>query len=161
MEMIDYQPLYQLRQSDDKVLRLSDINNRGHNGVVISLLIQHLLLLRDQLLDHIGKLAGKGLSYLRAGILGSHSLTDFNETVQGDLVPVLHVLFFLLHQLHFLPGIINQRGNGLFIRRAQGMSKHIVNLFSDRPGAIAQHMGKRLVLPMNIRQKMLRPFGQI
>ena len=64
-------------------------------------------------------------------------------------------------KLHLLFRIINQCRQSFFVLSTQRMSKNFLNFFLNRTGTILQHMGKRLVLSMNICQEMFCTFGKI
>ena len=115
MKMIHNQSLDQLCKGNDEILRSSNVNNGIHNGVVISFLVQNLCLLRDQFLDHIGVISRQGLAYLGSGIFGGSRLAQLDQTVQGDLVPVLHVRLFFLHIGNLFLGIVHKSCQGTFV----------------------------------------------
>ena len=161
MKMIHNQTLDQLCQCNDKILRTTNLNDGIHNGIIISLFVQHLRLLRNQFLDHICIIRRKCFPYLGSGILRCRSLTDFNQTIQSNLIPVLHILLIFLDQVHLFSWIVNQCCQRTFVIISQRMSKHIIDLLSHCTGTISQYMGKSLILPVKVRHKMLCSLRQI
>ena len=109
MEVIHHQPLDQGGNGRNKAFRPADPDDGHDDLVVVGFLVVDLRLLRDQLLNHIGKILRQSLAHLGACILAGSPLAHLDQTVQVDLVPVFHVVLVLLHDLHLLFGIINQR----------------------------------------------------
>ncbi len=159
--MVHNKALYQFTESHDKLPSSSHPDNGLYDGVVIGLFVSHIHLFRNQFLNHIGKLLGQSLSHLGPGVFAGSPLAHLDQAVQGNLVPVLPVLYMLQYLGHLLPGIINQGGQGLLVLAAQGVAEHIVDLAPHGPGSVSQHMGKRLVLAVDIREEMFGPLGQV
>ena len=107
--MIYDQTLDQFCKCNDKILRTADLNDRIYNRIIICLFIKNLRFLCDQFFDHIGIICGKSFSYFGPGIFGGCCLTDFNKTVESDLIPVFHIFFRIFNKIHLLFRIIDQR----------------------------------------------------
>ena len=95
VEMVHNQPLDQFAERHNEFLCPSHPYDGCDNGAVIRFLIPHIHLFRNQLLNHIGKLRRQGLAHFGAGILAGRPLAHLNQTVQGNLVPVLPVMYLL------------------------------------------------------------------
>ena len=80
---------------------------------------------------------------------------------QHDLVPVIHILFFFPDPLHLLPRIVDQGCQRLLVPTAHCVCKYIIDLALYRTRSVLQHMSKRFIFSVNIRQKMFRSFRQI
>ena len=111
MQMVYHKPLYEITQGNNEFRRPADADNRMDDFVIIRFLILHLFLFRNQFLNNIGKILGKGLPHLGTGIFGGYALGHLHQPVKGDFKPVLQVFLavLLLHdQLQLLLWIINQ-----------------------------------------------------
>ena len=161
MKMIHDQPLDQLCKGNDEVLRPAYLNNGIDNRIVIGFFVQHLRFFRDQFFDHIGVIRRKRFTDLGTGVLGRRGLAHLDQPVQSDLIPVLHILFCLLHQLDLLSGIIDQRRQRPLVAVAQRVAEHVVDLLAHSARAVPEHMGKSFVFSMKIRHKMFRPLRQV
>ena len=115
MKVVYNQSLDQFSKSDNEVLCPADIYNGIHNGIVISLFIQNFCFLRDQLFDHICIIRRQCLTNLGSGIFGGSCLAHLNETVQSDLVPVLHIRLFFLHIGNFFLRVIHESCQGTLV----------------------------------------------
>ena len=56
MQVVNHQPLDQIAQRHDKLRRPADTDNGMDNLIIISFFVLHLRLLRNQLLNDIGKI---------------------------------------------------------------------------------------------------------
>ena len=145
-----------------KLLCPSNIDDGIHNGIVISLFIQNLRFLRDQLFDHIGIVSRKGLSHLGSGILGGGCLAHFNEAVQGDLVPVLHVRLGLFHIGNLLLGIIHKGLPGNVCHCCLRYVRiHRLSSYALHRNLFRSTWEKGLVLSVDVREEMLGALWQI
>ena len=108
MKMIHNKALDQLCQGNDKILCPADLNDRIDDGIVICFFVQNFRFLCDQFFNHIGIICGKSFSYFGPGIFGGCCLTDFNKTVERDLIPVFHIFFRIFDKIHLLFRIIDQ-----------------------------------------------------
>ena len=161
VEMVNDHSLDQVAERADKLRCPSDLDDRMDDLVVVRFLVLHLLLLRDQFLDHIGEVPRQRLSDLGSGIFGTHPLGDLHQPVQRDLVPVLNVFLFRAHDIQLFLRIVDQGCKRLLVPAAQRISELLVDLSSDGAGAVPQHMAELFIFPMYVRQKMLRPLRQI
>ncbi len=161
MQMIHYQTLNELRQGNNEIFRTVNGNDGIHDGVVVAFLIQHFGFFRNQFLNDVSIIFRQSFPHLGPGIFGRNLFADFDEPVQHDFVPVIHIRFRLPHVLDLLFRIVNERCQSTLIRCGQRVSEDIVNLLPYCPGTIPQHMGKCFVFPVNVCQKMFRPLGQI
>ena len=161
MKMIDRQALNQFAERYDKGFRPSHTDNRLDDRIVVGFLVLQIAALRQKFFQYIGKFLRKCLADLRTRVLARCPAADCDQTVQGDLVPVIRILLRLQNPAHLLRRIVNKGRQRLLVLTAQGISKYIVNLSLDGTGTIFQYMGKCLVFPMDIGQEMFRSFRQI
>lgn len=63
--------------------------------------------------------------------------------------------------LHLLPRIVDQGCQCLLVPTAHCVCKYIIDLALYRTRSVLQHMCKRFIFPVNIRQKMFRSFWKI
>ena len=131
VQMIDNQPLDQLRQCNDEILRLPQFHDCVDNCLIVSLLVQHLLLLCDQLLNDICIVLRQHLAHLGARILGRYGFAHLNQPIQRNLIPVLDIVLLPLYQLHLFLRIVNERCKRCLVRRTQRMAEYIINFLSD------------------------------
>ena len=125
--MIHDQTLDQFCKRNDKILRTADLNDRIDDGIVICFFVQNFRFLCDQFFNHIGIIYGKSFSYFGPGIFGGCCLTDFNKTVESDLIPVFHIFFCIFDKIHLLFRIINKSSKGLFIPATHSIPEYIIN----------------------------------
>ena len=161
MQVIHCKPLNQLTQGNDELLRLSDSDNRAHDRVIVRSLIHDIRLLRNQLFDDIGKILRQGFPHLGAGVFAGCPLADLNQTVQGNLVPVLHVVLFPLNPVHLLLGIINKSSKSLLGLATHSIPEDIIDFTAHCSRTILEHMGKCLIFPVDIRKEMLGSFRKV
>ena len=95
MEMVHNQPLDQFTEGHDEFLCPPHPYDGGHNGAVIGFLVPHVHLFRNQFFNHICKFRRQGLADFGAGVLAGRPLAHLNQAVQGNLVPVLLVMYLL------------------------------------------------------------------
>ena len=115
MKMIHNQTLDQFCQGNDKILCPADLNDGVDDSIVICLFVQDFRFFCNQLLDHIGIIRRECFTHLGSGIFGCRCLAHFDQTIKGDLVPVLHIFFMLFHNFHLFLGIIDQCGKRTFV----------------------------------------------
>ena len=136
MKMIYNQPLYQLCQGNDKILCAADVNNSIHNGIIIRFFVQYLCFFCDQLFDHIGIISRQSLTDLRPCIFGSSCFTQLDQTVQCDLIPVLHVRLCFLYIGDLLFWIIHKSSKRTLVTVTQSVSEYIVYFFPHCTGTV-------------------------
>ena len=161
MEPVNDQTLDQIAQSNDERPGAVDTDDRIDDPIIISLFVEHLFLFIDQLFNDISKIRRQRLAYLRSGIFGSHPLAHLDQTVEGDLIPVLQIRFGLFDQIQLLLRIIYERGQLLFIADTEGIAKFVINLGPHCSGPVFQHMKKLIRFPMDITDHMFRTFWQV
>ena len=81
--------------------------------------------------------------------------------VDGDVIPVIDVLFFLFHQLEFLTGIVDEGAEILLLRLPDLVAKYLIDLALDVAGGILEYMLESFEFSMNVCQEMLRAFGEV
>ena len=161
MQMIHRQSLDQLTKRHNKRFCSANSDDRAYNGVIIRLFVRNFRTYRDQLLDHISKFFRQCLSHFWSCVFACCAFTHFNQPVQCNLVPVLHTLFGLSDPIHLFFWIINKSSQRLFVSATQSISKYIINFTAHRTWAVLQHMWKRLIFSVNIRQEMFGSFRKI
>ena len=161
MKMIHNKPLNQFTKCYNKLLSSSDADNGTDNGRIIRFLICQSLLFCNQFFNYIREILRKRLSHFGAGILACRSLTDLDQTVERNLIPVIHIRFCLTDLFHLLPWIVDQCCQCLLISRTHRVCKHIIDLPLYRTRSVFEDMIERLIFTMHIRYKMLRPLWKI
>ena len=115
----------------------------------------------EHLVNDVGVLRRHGLADLGAGVLGAHQAADLNEPVEGDAVPLPHVLRLPLHLLQLLPWVVNEGGQLVPLVFGQGCGKQVVHLLPHHAGGRVEQVEKGLILPVDVRDKVLGPLGQV
>ena len=161
MQVVDHQPLDEFRDGDNELLCPANADNRGNDLIIVGFLVPHFRFLRDQFLDHIGKIFRQRLSHLGPGIFAGRPFAHLDQEIKMDSVPVLHVRLRLFDDIHLGLWIIDQCGKPLLVPGTHRIAEHLVNFLSDRPGSVLKDMGKSLVFPVNICQEMLGPLGKV
>ena len=115
----------------------------------------------EQFLDDVAVILGQGLADLGAGIFGRDQPAELHQLVEGDPVPLLQVVRIPADPLQLFPGIINQSGQLASLRLGQSGEKQLVHLLLHHAGAGVEDVQKRLILPVDIGDEMLRALGQI
>ena len=159
--MVYNKTLNQLCQCYNEVFRSSNRNNRVYNRIVVRFLIKNFTFLCNQFLNDICIILRQCFSHFGSRVFGGYRFAHLDQTIQRDLVPVLHIFFCLFYEFHFFLRVVDECGKRTFICRSERMPEYIIDFLSHSSGSIAQHMGKRLIFPVNICQKMLRTFWQI
>ena len=131
MQMIHDQPLDQLTERNDKFLRTAHPDNRIYNFIIIGFFIRKLRFLRNQLFNDISKIFGQCLPDFGTGIFACRPLTHLDQTIQRNLIPVLHVALFFFDPVHLLSRIINKSSKGLLIPATHSITKNIVNFSTN------------------------------
>ena len=164
MQVVDDQPADQLRDRLDKGCGPPDPDDRAHDLIVVGFLVLDVRLLRDQLLDHIGEILRHRLADLGPRIFGGRVFADLHQPVEHDLVPVIHLLRvrdLLLNERDLLRGVVDQRRELPDVLLRQRPAEDLVDLLSDGARPVAEHMGKRLIFPVDIRYEVLRALRQV
>ena len=114
----------------------------------------------QQFVDDIGKVRGKRLSDLRAGILRGDDPADIDQPDQRLMVPGGEVVGMLGPQRgELVMGVIDQCCElGAFLLR-NGIGVEQVDLFPDHPRCIVEDMGDRLIFSMQVADKVLGSLG--
>ena len=161
MEGINGKALNQVAQGCDEAVCLIQIDDGADDFVIIHFFISAHIILMEQFFQYVSKFLGQCFSDFGTGIFGRNNFADGNQTVQGDFVPVVHVLFCFCHLFQFLFGIINQRCQRFLFAFPQTCTKNGTDLVFDNAGSVAEYMAERFYFPMNIRNEVLCPFRQV
>ena len=161
MEGINGKALNQMAQGCDEAVCLIQIDDGADDFIIIHFLISAHIVLMEQFFQYVSKFLRQCFSDFGTGIFGRNNFADGNQTVQGDFVPVVHVLFCFCHLFQFLFGIINQRCQRFLFAFPQTCTKNGTDLIFDNAGSVAEYMAERFHFPMNIRNKVLCPFRQV
>ena len=95
-----------------------------------------------------------------AGILGGHRLTNRNQAINSRSAPVVKVLLAFLSAGDFRLCIVNQRSQIVTVPFAENRAVMLVDFGLDGTRRTFEHMNKRLVLPMEVTEKILRTLRQ-
>ena len=83
------------------------------------------------------------------------------QPVEGDPVPLLQIFCFPAHQLQLFPWIVDQRSQLTPLRLGQAGEEQLVHLFFYHAGAGVEDVQEGLILPVDVRDEMLRSLGQV
>ena len=161
MQLVNGQSLYDVAQSHNEIVgsacRDDGVYNNGHVGslvLVIGTFVQ-------QFFDDVGKLLWQRFANLATGVFRRHIATHLYQLVNGDVIPIVNVLFYGLHKFKLLLGVIDERAQLLFLAFPYSGSEYFAHLSLDIAGGIFQHMQKSLMLTMYVGQEVLGAFGQV
>ena len=161
VQQVDRQALYQIADSDNKIVRPSSRDDRANDLVHISGLIGLNRRLMQQLLNNVGELAGQCLPHLRPSIFRGDVTANTNQLVQCHLIPILQVTLLPFDQLQLFFRVIDQRAKLLFLGLTHRDTKYLVHLPFYGTRSILQHMPERLILAVQVAQEMFRALGQV
>ena len=161
MQVIHRQTLDQLAQLDQEVGGAADIDDGGDDVLVIIALVCILVVGVDQLVDDVGIFRRHGFAHLGARVLGADQTAHFNEPVEGDAVPLPHILGDALNLLQLLLRIVDQRGQLVALAAGHGGAEQILHLFAHHAGGGDENMLECLVLAVHVGDKVLRALGQV
>ena len=108
MQLVYHQSLNDVCQGNDKVIGTSSRDNGLKDNVVISHLIRNASIFVQELLNDVTEIFGQRFSHFRARIFAGHITTHHYQLVQGNVIPIVNILFGSLDQLQFLLWVINQ-----------------------------------------------------
>ena len=163
MKRIYGKTLNHIAYCNNKVLCAPCRDNGLYNGCNILLLIvtAAALGLVQQLLNNIGILIWQGLPYLRPGIFGRDHSAHTHKMAQHCLVPLIQILALLLYKLKLLLRIIDERTELALVLLAQRTTKNILYLILYYSRCISKNVVKSIILPVDIRDKVLRALWQV
>ena len=136
VQMIYHKTLDQIGDRHNKFPGAVDPDHGHDDRIIVGFFVVDLCPFRDQLFDHICEIFRQCLAHLGTGILARRTFAHFDQTVQMDHIPVLHVRLRLFYLRELFFRIIDQRCQFFLISLAQCISKHFVDLPSHRTGTI-------------------------
>ena len=112
-------------------------HRRVDDGGIVSVLIDTVAVLGEQLLDDVGELARQGAAHLRARVLARGALAHLDEARHGDGVPGGGVVHLGQRELRLLARVVDERGERPLLAFGQRVAEHVVDLQADGPRAVA------------------------
>ena len=128
--------------------------------VVIILFIDGVMRHVDQLVDDILVILRQRLSHLASRVFRRDEFRDLDQTDQYSRISLLFILGALVFFQHPF-GIIDQRGEIVFLPLGKVAPECQVYFRADNSGSVSQYMQKRFRLSVQIAQKMLRSLRQV
>ena len=161
--MVHRQALDELAQLDEEVGSPVQIDDGVDDVLVIVPLVRLIFLVVgvDQLVDDIGVLRGHGLAHLGAGVLGADQAAQVDEPVEGDTVPLPHILRLPLDLLQLLLGVVNEGGQLVPVGAGDSGAQQLVDLHPHHAGGGVEDVLESLVLSVDIGQEVLGALGQV
>ena len=159
--MIDRQAFDQFAQLDEKAGGPVDVNNRGDDILIVVPFVTVLVVGVEHLVDDVGVLGRHGLAYLGAGILGTDQTADLDQPVEGDAVPLPHILGLCFDRLQLFSGVVDQGGQLIPLGLGDGGGKQIVHLFPHHAGGGIQNVKEGFIFPVHVGNKMLGALWKI
>ena len=160
VQAVHSQPLDELRQSGDKVIRTANVNDGIQNTPVVKFLIVVLKVGVQQLVQDICKIPGQALAHKTAGVFGGHHAAHVDQPVQRLSVPCAQVALPRLQLGQLLCGIIDQRCKLRALGVGHLAGQHTVHLFLDHAGGISKYMRKGVGFTVQVAHKVLRGLRQ-
>ena len=161
MKGINGKTLNQVAQGCDEAVCLIQIDDGADDFIIIHFFISAHIILMEQFFQYVSKFLRQCFSDFGTGIFGRNHFADGNQTVQGDFIPIVHVVFCFRHLFQFLFGIINQRCQRFLFAFPQTCAKNGTDLVFDNARSVAEYMAEGFYFSMNIRNKVLCPFRQV
>ena len=160
MQRIDGEPLDQPRHRIDELFRPAQFDDGGENFAVICLFVEIVAIHIDQFVDDIVEISGQSLAHLAARVLGGDGTAYLDKAVQLHAIPI-----FIVRAGGFLfrdngGGVINKGAELVSLALGHRLAVQPLDLFPDDTGAVVHDVAKRLVLAVQIAQKMLRTLRQ-
>lgn len=157
VQRVHRQPLYDVRDCDDKILCAVQFDNGGENFVVIRLFVKVGAVHIDEFVDDIIEIAGQGFSHLASRIFGGDRLAHFQKPVKLHRVPFFEFCNALgFHLSDDRRGIIDEGRELVALALGHHLSVKRLYLFPDNARAVVHDMAERLVLAVHVAQKVLR-----
>ena len=161
VEHVDGEALDDVRYGYDEVVGAAG----GYDGVYYHAYVGGLVgvvgALVQQFLDDVREVAGQRLAHLGARVLARHVAAYAHQLVYGYVVPVGQVGLARLDELELLPGVVDEGAELFLLGLTQLAAKYFVDLALDVARGVFQHMLKRLVLAVQVGQKVLGALGQV
>ena len=92
VQMVDNKSSDQVANCHNEFRSPVDFDYRVNNFVIICFLILDFFLFGNKFFNNIGKVFRECLSDFRPCVLGSYSLSNLDESVKSDFVPVVNVI---------------------------------------------------------------------
>ena len=131
MQAVYGKALNQLTQSTDKFPCNPHVNDGADNLTVEHFFIIPIVIHMEHLIYNICKIRRQLLADLGTGILGGDYLTDLQQPVYGDSLPVLRIIAGLYNLIQYLVRIIDQIGQLLFLCLGNHISECLFYLLTD------------------------------
>ena len=161
MQLVDGETLDDITQGNDEVVSTSCRDDGVDNHVDIRRLVAVIRPLMQQFLDDISEILRQRLTYLRAGVFAADITAYGNESVDGDVIPVLYIRLGSLDEFYFLFGIVYQGTQFLPLLVTDIARKELSHLAFDITRGVLQYMEESLALTVQVRKEMLRTLRQI
>ena len=161
VQMVHRQALDDAGHRLDEAGGLADADDGVDDVLVVIPLVGLLVVGVEQLVDDVGIVLGQSLSHLGAGVLGGHPAADFNEPVEGDLVPLVQILYLLLHQGQLFLGVIDERGQLIPVVPGHAGAEQLIQFLFNHAGTGVQDVQERLVFSVDIGDEVLRALRQV
>ena len=159
--MVDRQTFDDPAERGDELRRLTDVHNGGDNVFVVLLLVKFIAVGVEQLFQNVGIVLRKRLAHFGAGIPGTDRTAELNQPVERYAVPLVQIGNLRLQLFKLLFRVIDQRCELVQFRVGDAVLEQQIKPLADHAGAGIENVEKGLVLPMNIRDKVLAALRQI
>ena len=124
----------------DKAVGLLQVDDGGDDVFKVVPLVGLGVVGVDEFVNDVGVILGQGFAHLGAGILGGDKAADLNEPVQGDPVPLIHVLHLAVELFQLLLRIVDEGGQLVPLSLGDGGGKQVVYLLPDDAGTGVENM---------------------
>ena len=161
VEPVHHHPLDEVAHGYDEALSPVDVDDGGDDVLVVVPLVVELVVGVEELVDDVGVLLGQGLPDLGAGVLGGHQAAHVDEPVEGDAVPLLQVLCVGGHLGELFLGVVDEGGQLVPVGLGDAGGEEGVHLLPHHAGGRIEDVEEGLILPMDVRDEVLRALGQV
>ena len=161
MEPVHREPLDEHGKRLDEVRARIDLDDRGEEALpVCHLCCVRFRTRRHELDDDGGVARGDEPADLRGGVLEAHELRERQEPFEVRAVPCRRRTARLPHLLDLLFRVVDERAELRLFSTRHPRAENVFHLFADDARAVVENMEKRLVLAVQIAQKMLDPLRE-
>ena len=161
VQLVDGQTLYDVADGHYEVVGTAGGDDGVHDDGHVGCLVLVVGAFVQQLLYDVRELGWQRLAHLRAGVFRRHVAAYAHQLVDGDVVPVVDVLFLGLDELQFLFGVVDERAQLFFLAFADGGAEYFRHLALDVARGVLQHVDEGLVLTVQVGKKMFGALGKV
>ncbi len=161
VQLVNGQSLDDVADGDDEIVCTTSGDDGVNNDVDIGGLVGVVRAFVEQFLDDVGEIFRQGFPHLGARVFAADVAADSHQPMDGDVIPVLHVVFGGLDKLYFLLWVVDECTQFALFLVADIAVKEFADLALDVSRSVLQHVLEGFALSVQVGQKMLGTFWQM